>query len=217
MEDSLQEEVQKLSSHLRTKIGTPVDLNRTTNISILNALWGILVGERLELTDPKLHHILRSLDNVLRGNGGSSTFANLLPHKSMVLWPGIKQLTGFDKTEEAFMGMQNFVEPYIKQHKQNLDNEDIKDFMDLMLVEIQNTTDKTSSFYGETGHFALFNNIIDLFIAGMETTSSALLWTILYLLHHPEVQEKCHAELDKVSQIVKSTISNHCSYIVMIL
>ena len=70
--------------------------------------------------------------------------------------------------------------------------------MDLMLVEIANTKDPQSSFYGEKGHYALFNDMIDLFIAGMETTSSSLMWTFLYLIHHPDVQQKVHEELDRV-------------------
>ena len=70
MEDSLQLEVDKLTKFLMTKVDKPYDLNRTTNISIVNALWGILVGERLELTDPKLHQILAAFDSLLRGNAG---------------------------------------------------------------------------------------------------------------------------------------------------
>ena len=70
MEDSLQLEVEKLTNFLLTKVDKPFDLNRTTNISIVNALWGILVGERLELTDPKLHRILAAFDSLLRGNAG---------------------------------------------------------------------------------------------------------------------------------------------------
>lgn len=37
-----------------------------------------------------------------------------------------------------------------------------------------------------------------LFLTGAETTSSSLLWAILFLLHHPEVQGKVHAEIDEV-------------------
>ena len=133
-------------------------------------------------------------------DSGSSSIASLLPHSSMALWPGIKELLGFDKNEKVFSDLQNFVLPFMKKHKTELDPDNIKDFMDLMLVEIQNTTDPKSSFYGETGHFALFNNIIDLFIAGMETTSSALLWTFLYMLHHPDIQSKVHDEIDQVSK-----------------
>ena len=119
----------------------------------------------------------------------------------MALWPGLKKLLGFDKNEKVFTDLQNFVLPFIKNHKEKLDPENITDFMDLMLLEIKNTTNPNSSFYGETGHFALFNNIIDLFIAGMETTSSALLWTFLYLLHHPDIQAKVHEEIDQVSNL----------------
>ena len=49
------------------------------------------------------------------------------------------------------------------------------------------------------GYFNMINNFIDLFLAGMETTSTSLLWTFLYLLHHPDIKEKIHQELDTVS------------------
>jgi len=35
-------------------------------------------------------------------------------------------------------------------------------------------------------------------MAGMETTSSSLMHLFLQLLHHPEVQEKAHKEIDSV-------------------
>ena len=198
MEDSIQVEVQKLCSFLETKTSEPFDLNRITNVSIVNALWYILVGERLELTDPKLLELMSGIDNILRGGGGRTSLANLLPHPAMALWPGLKQLTGFDITLKVFQDMQDFIKPYLDQHKQELDLDDPKDFMDLMLQEVANAQDPTSSFHGEIGHSAIFNNMIDLFLAGMETTSSALLWTILYLLHHPEVQKRVHEELDNI-------------------
>ena len=199
MEDSIQVEVQKLSLYLETKTQEPFDLNRITNISIVNALWFILVGERLELTDPKLLKLMSGIDSMLRGNGGGSFIATLLPHPSMALWPGIKELTGFDKTIKVFQDMQEFIKPYLEQHKKELDLDDAKDFMDLMLQEVSKAQDSSSSFHGDIGHSAIFNNMIDLFLAGMETTSSSLLWTFLYLLHHPEIQSRVHDELDRVS------------------
>ena len=44
----------------------------------------------------------------------------------------------------------------------------------------------------------LVNTLIDLLIAGMETTSSAIVWTLLLLLHHPEAKRKVLEEIDKV-------------------
>jgi len=54
-------------------------------------------------------------------------------------------------------------------------------------------------FYGELGYYSLFNIVADVFIAGQDTTSSSILWTFLYLLHHPKAQAKVHEELDEVN------------------
>ena len=49
-----------------------------------------------------------------------------------------------------------------------------------------------------SGYYGLFNGLIDLFVAGMETTSTSLMWTFLYLIHHQDVQKRVHQELDEV-------------------
>ena len=56
-----------------------------------------------------------------------------------------------------------------------------------MISENKCTTDSTSSFYGKTGESAIISDFMELFLAGMETTSSSLMWAFLYLLHHPGI------------------------------
>jgi cytochrome P450 len=41
--------------------------------------------------------------------------------------------------------------------------------------------------------------MVDIFIAGMETTATSLILIILQLIHHPEVQEKLQEEIEKVN------------------
>jgi cytochrome P450 len=38
----------------------------------------------------------------------------------------------------------------------------------------------------------------DMFVAGTETTSTALRWALLFFLHFPHVQDKCYAEIRDV-------------------
>ena len=122
------------------------------NISILNALWLILVGEKRELDDPKLASIIKVFDESLRENNGqSSPIVSILPHPSMAKWPILRTITGMDKAFQTNKELQEFIEPYINKHQQTLDPDNIRDFVDLMLLEIQNTTNTDSSFYGKTG------------------------------------------------------------------
>ena len=65
----------------------------------------------------------------------------------------------------------------------------------------QNATGPESPFYGTLGEYTVLNAMMDLFFAGMETTSSSLVNLFLQILNHPEVQEKVHEELDRVSFI----------------
>ena len=90
------------------------------------------------------------------------------------------------------------VEEQVVKHNQARDGDNARDMMDLFLNEIQNTTDPNSSFYGSRGHYAMINDHIELFLAGMETTSTSLAWTFLYLLHHPDIKHRIHKEIDEV-------------------
>ena len=40
--------------------------------------------------------------------------------------------------------------------------------------------------------------LADFFFAGTETTSTAIRWSFVYLLHHPYVQDRCYDELRRV-------------------
>ena len=39
---------------------------------------------------------------------------------------------------------------------------------------------------------------MDLFLAGAETTSTTLTWSLINLITHPEKQKKIHEEIDRV-------------------
>jgi len=51
---------------------------------------------------------------------------------------------------------------------------------------------------GRLGDREIRDQLVTLFLAGHETTSHALTWTWYLLAQHPEVEDKLHAELDRV-------------------
>lgn len=71
---------------------------------------------------------------------------------------------------------------------------DQEDFICAFLMEIEKNKESPKSFSEEQ----LLVLLLDLFLAGSETTSSMLSFVVLHLLKHQDVQAKVHAELDAV-------------------
>uniref|UniRef100_A0AC34FXQ3 Cytochrome P450 n=1 Tax=Panagrolaimus sp. ES5 TaxID=591445 RepID=A0AC34FXQ3_9BILA len=89
----------------------------------------------------------------------------------------------------------DYVEAYLRQ-QQKLENSGEKDHL---------YSDKQ-----------LFGSVLDLWLAGQETTSNTLAWLILYLMTNPESQTKLHNELSKVigsDRIITLDDKNNLQYL----
>lgn len=84
-----------------------------------------------------------------------------------------------------------FPQDSIDEHKDKVNEED---FICAFLKEIEKNKASPKSFSEEQ----LLVLLLDLFLAGSETTSSMLSFVILFLIKHQDVQAKVHAELDAV-------------------
>ena len=76
--------VKKFLSSPLQDVGKETSLNLKLNLSIVNALWLLLSGERFSLEDPKLKAIVSKFDAALR-LGSNSTLHQLLGAISPIL------------------------------------------------------------------------------------------------------------------------------------
>ena len=209
MEDLFHDEVEKLCEVLSRRCDVPISLAGTMNISIVNALWSILVGEKLDLEDPNLTKVVTLINNLINGPSPMNVTTAIMPHPIMATWPLIRNFSGHKKATETFNEIYNLVLPHVEEHERTVDPDNIRDFLDLMIVE-QKKSNPNSCFHGELGKAAIVNSMVDLFLAGMETTTTSLMIVTLHLLHHPEVQMKVHEEIDSVRFLVFD-FENNCS------
>ncbi|KAK5618335.1 hypothetical protein CRENBAI_019406 [Crenichthys baileyi] len=88
----------------------------------------------------------------------------------------------------------------LEEHKASLSDGDPRDLLEALLQG------QTGSGWGQKSYGSKEEGITDdhvlmtaaeAFGAGVETTSTTLLWILAYLLHHPEVQERVQRELDE--------------------
>ena len=67
-------------------------------------------------------------------------------------------------------------------HKDTYEDGNIRDFIDAYIRKVRETTDVTSSFHPSEGYDHLVDTLIDLFVAGSETSSSTLSHGILFMI-----------------------------------
>uniref|UniRef100_A0AC35FG02 Cytochrome P450 n=1 Tax=Panagrolaimus sp. PS1159 TaxID=55785 RepID=A0AC35FG02_9BILA len=101
-----------------------------------------------------------------------------------------------DAFRESYWEMRNYFEKIITEHKNELKNRkedfEAEDYVEAYLQEASKTS--SSNFTDDY----LINILIDLWGAGQETTANTCIFSLLYVLNNPKVQEKIHTELDSV-------------------
>ena len=68
----------------------------------------------------------------------------------------------------------------------------------------------------------IFRSILDLFLAGSETTAGTLHWCFMFMVKYPHVQEKCYHEIAEVSFLyltcrVVKVIYLYCQFLIYLL
>nr|XP_034989526.1 cytochrome P450 2J2-like isoform X3 [Zootoca vivipara] len=89
--------------------------------------------------------------------------------------------------------IHSFGRSEIRRHKEKRETDEPRDFIDFYLDEINKKKDDPESTFDEAN---LVHVIYDLFTAGIDTGSSTLSWALLFMVIHPDVQEKVQAEID---------------------
>ena len=201
MEELILEEVSQFKHFIDKNINEPIDFHTKLNLPILNALWKVTVGERFEYDNPRLQDIMERLNETFK------IFAD--PTQALLMafpWIG-KAFPSFARLDYALKTISSIIdlcEENIIKHQETLDINAPRDFIDMTLIEIENTSDESSSFYGRLGFDNLKVTLFDLFMAGSETTSTSLTWAVLYMVRYPEIQRKVQDELDNVVGVNRS-------------
>jgi len=111
----------------------------------------------------------------------------------------IFERTGLTFVHKAFGGLVNVAKEAIKTHMEEFDDTaKPADFIEAYLARMRAETDTGSSFYGKVGELNLISDVVDLFFAGAETTTSTLNWTLYFMVKYPDVQKRVQEELDSV-------------------
>lgn len=192
MDLQIQDELKELNSVIESS-KEPIWPADILPASVINVLWTFTTGSRIKRSDARLARFLDLLHKRSKAfdmAGGSLSqmpwIRFFAPEKS-----GYNLIRSLNKEFSKF-----FMEIINEHHNNYSDEKSEEDLIFAFIREMKNQADNPQSTFT---NIQLAMIILDIFIAGSQTTSITLDLALMMMLIHPDIQEKCHQEIDKAS------------------
>ncbi|NXT84317.1 CP2K6 protein, partial [Zapornia atra] len=189
IEDRVVEEYGCLANTIEAQKGKPLELTLMMNGAIANVIVSILFGKRFDYEDPTFKRLVSLVNQNVRIFGSLSVLMyNTFPVFGFLL-----------KNHKIFIQNVKEINAFIKvtflEHLKALDRNDQRSFIDTFLVRQQEENGKANGYFDNENLVEVVRN---LFVAGMETTSTTLRWGLLLMMKYPEIQKKVQEEIEQV-------------------
>lgn len=151
--------------------------------AVSNVICSMAFGRRFDYDNVEFKTLLRLMS---RGLELSLNIHVLLVN--IIPWLYYLPFNPYRELRQIESDIMNFLRRIIAQHRENLNAQNPQDFIDMYLLQAdeEKKTNSESSFNEDYLSYIL----ADLFIAGTDTTTNTVLWSLLYLSLHPRVQGK---------------------------
>ncbi|GCC18927.1 hypothetical protein chiPu_0018125 [Chiloscyllium punctatum] len=178
-EDSILEEAHYLAAAFGESEGSSFDPQAIITSAVSNVTCKVIFGKRFHYQDRKFMKLVALFDEALKLQGGFWAMV-------CAAVPNIHRFPGpHQRIFENKVQIEAILQDFIQQHKDSLDAERIRDFIDAYLLEMEKERNFPGSCLTDGN---LLYNIYDLFLAGTETTTTTLCWALLYMMAYPDVQ-----------------------------
>ncbi|XP_054851607.1 cytochrome P450 2W1 [Eublepharis macularius] len=188
IEGRILEELHHLIELIKSFKGEPFKL-RTFNTAPTNITFAILFGDRFDYADPTFVTLLRLIDEVMSLLGSPFLHLfNFYPFLGFLLKPHKMILR---KVEEVCV----ILKKHIQASKQTINANNLRSYTDALLFRQQEEMNKAKNTFHDEHVLAA---VLDLVMAGTETTSTTLQWAVLLMMKYPKIQCKVQEEIKTV-------------------
>ncbi|KAJ7325151.1 hypothetical protein JRQ81_018171 [Phrynocephalus forsythii] len=184
-------EAASLCETLRSTQDAPLDMAPELMRAVTNVVCSLCFNSSYQRGDPEFESLLKYSQGIVDTVAKQSmvdifSWLKYLPNKELSL------------LKKCVKMRDQLLQQKFEKHKKEFNSESVNDLMDALLRAKLNVENNNELLSGQelTDDYLLMT-VADVFGAGVETTTTVLKWAVLYLLYHPEVQEKIQEEIDQ--------------------
>ncbi|XP_008311799.1 cytochrome P450 2K1-like [Cynoglossus semilaevis] len=190
VEDKIMEECHYLMDVFRNFKGEAFDTTAPVNQAVSNIICSLVYGNRFDYSDPEFMSVVDRTNRAVQIAGSAV----------MRLYNNFPWLSKLFSNKEFFRNIEENKEQnrkLIHNLKETLNPQMCRGFVDAFLVQQQNQKES-----GVTdSHFHTKNlmvTVMNLFVAGTDTTATTLRWGLLLMAKYPKIQDQVQEELRRV-------------------
>ncbi|XP_033743126.1 cytochrome P450 2J6-like [Pecten maximus] len=189
LETKIHEEVDVFIKYVMETGGQPFDINRIIHVSVSNVICSIVFGERFDHNDARFVKLVSLLDEAATINK---------PTGLISCFPALRHLPGdmfkIKRFKKVFSEFLEHFSEQVQMHRDSFHENETRDFIDAFIQEQKSRGRDTQVFTDDN----LLITLLHLFAAGTETVATGVRYSVLYLLHNPDIQEKMFTEINTV-------------------
>ncbi|ETE58368.1 Cytochrome protein, partial [Ophiophagus hannah] len=180
IEHQIEDVAQMLVEIFRQTKGQPFDPSVPVLNAVSNIICALSFGHQFVPEDENFQKLTQALKILVNFTGN-------IFHMVYALFPRLMNyLPGPHKKALASMNLiLAFAKQEIEKHKESHCLHEPQDFIDHYLLQIEKSRNDPNSTYNEEN---LAQCILDFFAAGTESTSTTMIWALLVLTNHPDIQ-----------------------------
>jgi len=195
MESLLKEDFQEFCERFAAqskKNNGKIHMVNVFNASVLNAAWSMVAGYRFPHDEPKLLQLAKFIDDFMKSGSIGAGLIGAYPFLAKIT----PKLVGFDKQHAVNIGIQKFLQGFVDEYKKlGTYKTDPNNFIEIFLKKIDECKNDPETKFTEECLVAV---LYDYFTGGSETSANALNFGVLFMILHPEIQDKVRKEIDTV-------------------
>ncbi|XP_003409011.1 steroid 17-alpha-hydroxylase/17,20 lyase [Loxodonta africana] len=193
LEKIILKEISSLCDFLANQNGQSIDISLPVFLAVTNMISMFCFNSSYTYDDPDLH-VIKMYNEIILENLDTHSLVDIFPCLKIFPFKSLQMMKNAVKIRSELMHKT------IEEYKEKFSSDSITNLLDI-LIQAKMSSDNNNDGPDQDSKMLSQEHIIatmmDIFGAGVETTTSVMKWTVAFLLHNPQVKKKIQEEIDQ--------------------